>query len=81
MPSDSLYFMSISATSPFAPAYSAPSRSATSNAGALVFWRKLGYVETGEVKRAGSELISDVIVLEKPSGSDPVFFHGSLSPE
>src|SRR5436309_10828183 len=45
---------------------------ATSNAGALAFWRKLGYVETGEVKRAGSELISDVIVLEKPSGSDPV---------
>ena len=60
-----------------------PGRSSwfVTNPGALAFWRKLGYVETGEVKRAGSELISDVIVLEKPSGSDPVFFHGSLSPE
>ena len=54
---------------------------ATSNPDALAFWRKLGYVETGEVKRAGPELIADVIVLEKPLGSDPVFFHGSLSRE
>jgi hypothetical protein len=34
--------------------------------GALAFWRKLGYVETGEVKRAGPAFVSEVIVLEKP---------------
>src|SRR6266576_3626504 len=33
------------------------------NVGALAFWRKLGYVETGEVRRAAER---DVIVLEKP---------------
>ena len=38
----------------------------TSNAGAIVFWRKLGYRETGEVKPAHSGFVSDVIVLEKP---------------
>jgi GNAT superfamily N-acetyltransferase len=39
---------------------------AASNPGAIAFWRKLGYFETGEVKPAGSELIAEVIVLEKP---------------
>ena len=37
-----------------------------SNAGALAFWRTLGYRETGEVKRAAPPLIADTIVLEKP---------------
>jgi diamine N-acetyltransferase len=37
-----------------------------SNPGALVFWRKLGYRETGEVKPPGSDFVADVIVLEKP---------------
>jgi RimJ/RimL family protein N-acetyltransferase len=39
-----------------------------SNASALVFWRKLGYRETGEVKPAqpGSGFIAEVVVLEKP---------------
>jgi RimJ/RimL family protein N-acetyltransferase len=36
------------------------------NAGALAFWRKLGYRETGEVKPARSGFVSDVVVLEKP---------------
>lgn len=35
------------------------------NAGALAFWGKLGYRETGEVKST-SEFVADVIVLEKP---------------
>ena len=33
------------------------------NVGAQAFWRKLGYVETGEVKHAE---VRDVIVMEKP---------------
>ena len=39
-----------------------------SNAGALAFWRKLGYRETGEVKpvQPGSGFVAEVIVLEKP---------------
>jgi RimJ/RimL family protein N-acetyltransferase len=36
-----------------------------SNEGALAFWRKLGYRETGEVK-ANPEFVSEVVVLEKP---------------
>ena len=36
-----------------------------SNPGALVFWRKLGYRETGEVKPPSSGLVGKVIVLEK----------------
>ena len=39
---------------------------AASNPGALAFWRKLGYRETGEVKAAGSGFVSEVIVFEKP---------------
>lgn len=37
----------------------------SANAGALAFWRKLGYSETGEVKST-SEFVAEVIVLEKP---------------
>jgi GNAT superfamily N-acetyltransferase len=37
-----------------------------SNEGALAFWRKQGYVATGEVKPGGSGFIADVVVLEKP---------------
>jgi ribosomal protein S18 acetylase RimI-like enzyme len=36
-----------------------------SNSGALAFWRKLGYRETGEVK-TNPEFVREVIVLEKP---------------
>ena len=36
------------------------------NPGALAFWRKLGYRETGEVKQGPPEFVSDVLVLEKP---------------
>src|SRR6266571_1470508 len=39
---------------------------AVSTPGALAFWRKLGYAETGEVKRAGHDSNVDVMVLEKP---------------
>ena len=39
---------------------------AVSTPGALAFWRKLGYVETGEVRRAGHDSNVDVTVLEKP---------------
>ena len=38
-----------------------------SNPGALAFWRKLGYRETGEVKPAGPDFRREVIVLEKPT--------------
>lgn len=37
-----------------------------SNTGALAFWRKLGYSETGEVKPAASGFVAETIVLEKP---------------
>jgi GNAT superfamily N-acetyltransferase len=46
------------------------------NTGALAFWRKLGYVETGEVKRpetsasVGVDHLSDIVVLEKPLARD-----------
>ena len=36
-----------------------------SNPGALVFWRKLGYRDTGEVKPSGTGFVGEVIVLEK----------------
>ena len=39
---------------------------AASNPGALAFWRRLGYRETGEVKPAGPGFVCEVIVLEKP---------------
>ena len=37
------------------------------NVGALAFWRKLDYVETGEMKTAGG---GNVIVMEKPLARD-----------
>ncbi|HUH94762.1 MAG TPA: GNAT family N-acetyltransferase [Casimicrobiaceae bacterium] len=37
-----------------------------SNGGALAFWRKLGYRETGEVRPPHSGFVREVIVLEKP---------------
>jgi len=39
---------------------------AASNPGALAFWRKLGYIETGEIKPAGPDFVREVAVLEKP---------------
>ena len=36
------------------------------NTGALAFWKKLGYVETGEAKRTDTSHVADTIVLEKP---------------
>ena len=36
-----------------------------SNAGALAFWRRLGYRETGELRRAAPPFVADTIVLEK----------------
>ena len=40
-----------------------------SNEGALAFWRKLEYRETGEIKPAEPEFVREVIVLEKPVAS------------
>jgi len=37
-----------------------------SNEGALAFWRKLGYRETGEIKAGEQEFVGQVVVLEKP---------------
>ena len=37
-----------------------------SNTGALVFWRKLGYADTGEVKPAPPGFVAAVRVMEKP---------------
>ncbi len=36
------------------------------NAVALAFWKKMGYAETGEVKRTDASHVADTIVLEKP---------------
>jgi RimJ/RimL family protein N-acetyltransferase len=41
-----------------------------SNSGALAFWRKLGYRETGEI-RTNPEFVREVIVLEKPVAREP----------
>ena len=41
-----------------------------SNEGALVFWRKLGYRETGEVRPPHSGFVREVIVLEKSVDRD-----------
>jgi GNAT superfamily N-acetyltransferase len=38
---------------------------AVSNPGAYIFWRKMGYLETGETKRAGPDVIVDTIIMEK----------------
>lgn len=42
---------------------------AISNPGALAFWRKLGYLETGEVKSHDSNV--EITVLEKPISRRP----------
>ena len=39
---------------------------AASNAGALAFWRKVGYREIGEVKPAPPGIVGDLHVMEKP---------------
>jgi ribosomal protein S18 acetylase RimI-like enzyme len=39
---------------------------APSNIGALDFWKKLGYVATGDRATDGVDFVRDVIVLEKP---------------
>lgn len=39
-----------------------------SNAGALDFWRKVGFVETGEVKSKYGPFVADIVILEKPIG-------------
>jgi RimJ/RimL family protein N-acetyltransferase len=36
------------------------------NVGALAFWRKLGYIENGEVKSTDRSYAGKVVVLEKP---------------
>ena len=41
-----------------------------SNDGALAFWRKLGYRETGETTTPHSGFVREVIVLEKPLDRD-----------
>ena len=38
---------------------------AVSNPGAHIFWRKMGYLETGETKRAGPDVMVDTIIMEK----------------
>ena len=43
---------------------------AVSNPGAQVFWRKMGYLETGETKRAGPDMMVDVIIMEKRTSCD-----------
>jgi GNAT superfamily N-acetyltransferase len=43
---------------------------AVSNPGAHIFWRKMGYLETGEVKRAGPDVIVDMIIMEKRTSRD-----------
>jgi len=43
---------------------------AVSNPGADVFWRKMGYLKTGETKRAGPDVMVDVIIMEKRTSRD-----------
>ncbi len=37
-----------------------------SNSGALAFWRRLGFRETGEVRPATPPFVAEVVVLERP---------------
>jgi hypothetical protein len=41
-----------------------------SNPGALAFWRRLGFRETGEERPATPPFVSDVVVLERPLARD-----------
>jgi RimJ/RimL family protein N-acetyltransferase len=41
-----------------------------SNPGALAFWRKLGYRETGERRAAQAPFVADTIVLERAVAAD-----------
>ena len=43
---------------------------AVSNPGAYIFWHKMGYLETGEIKRAGPDVIVDMIIMEKRTSRD-----------
>ena len=36
------------------------------NSDALVFWRKVGFAETGEIKPKYGPFIDDIVTLEKP---------------
>ena len=36
------------------------------NSDALVFWRKVGFAETGEIKPKYGPFIDDIVILEKP---------------
>ena len=36
------------------------------NADAMAFWRRMGFVETGEIKSVGPSFVSDVVILERP---------------
>ena len=38
---------------------------AVSNPGAHIFWRRMGYLETGETKRAGLDVMVATIIMEK----------------
>lgn len=37
-----------------------------SNPGALAFWRRLGFHETGEVRPAAAPFVAEIVILEKP---------------
>jgi len=43
---------------------------AVSNPGAQVFWRQMGYLETGETKRAGPDVMVNVIIMGKRTSRD-----------
>jgi GNAT superfamily N-acetyltransferase len=36
------------------------------NGGALAFWRKVGFTETGEIKPKYAAYVDDIVILEKP---------------
>ena len=36
------------------------------NQDALIFWRKVGFIDTGEIKQAYGPYVDDIVILEKP---------------
>lgn len=44
---------------------------AASNPGALAFWRRLGFRETGETRPAAPPYVGDIVILEKPLARGP----------
>ncbi|HEX4857487.1 MAG TPA: N-acetyltransferase [Usitatibacteraceae bacterium] len=42
------------------------------NGPALAFWRRVGFVDTGEIKPRYANFVADIVILEKPLSAPPI---------